>query len=84
MYRWLIGFWEGSKRVRETPRPPWAWACKRTSTILNGVWYGKLTPTQASNKAAAWGWEPERIEEAIARATQPPSYWSRHAPHDSD
>jgi len=44
---------------------------------MYGVWYGRFTPEQARKKAKDWGYSPERIEEMISEATQPPSYWSR-------
>ncbi|HUR55425.1 MAG TPA: hypothetical protein VMZ71_14925 [Gemmataceae bacterium] len=44
---------------------------------MYGVWYGRLTPQQARERAAAWGFSPEAVEQMITDATQPPSYWSQ-------
>ncbi len=59
--------------------PPPFLACKRTGVIMNGLWYGNLTPDEARAKARSWGFTDEMIEEMVARATKPPSYWARHA-----
>ena len=65
------------------PAPPFR-ACKRTGTIMYGVWYGRMTPEQAREKAAAWGIAPETVKQMIAAATQPPSYWSGQSPPNGD
>ena len=41
---------------------------------MGGSYHNKLAP-----KAAEWGFAPEAIEEMIARAAQPPSYWSQQS-----
>jgi hypothetical protein len=46
---------------------------------MNGLWFGKLTPDQARRKARSWGFSDETIDEMVAEATQPPSYWAQHA-----
>jgi hypothetical protein len=51
---------------------------------MNGVWYGRLTPDEARKKAREWGFTPERIEDMISQATQPPSYWSRQQNTNAD
>jgi hypothetical protein len=73
---WLADCWAGALREWSVPAPPFR-ASKRVAVIMYGVWYGRLTPAQARAKATAWGFPPEAIEEMIAAATQPPSYWSR-------
>jgi (2Fe-2S) ferredoxin len=75
--RWLAAWWEAIRREASVPAPPFH-ACKRVAVIMNGVWYGRLSPDQARAKAAGWGFTPEAIEDMISQATQPPSYWSAH------
>ena len=79
LIRWLSKQWKNLRREASVPPPPWR-ASKRVAVILNGVWYGRLTPDQARKKAVGWGWPSKEVEELISQATQPPSYWSRE--HD--
>ena len=79
LLRWLRSSWEQLRREARVPTPPFR-ACKRTGVIMYGVWYGRLTPQQARELAAAWEFPPEAIEQMIAEATQPPSYWSQSLP----
>lgn len=58
------------------PAPPFK-ASKRTATIMYGLWYGHLSPEQAREKARGWGFAEASIEQMVADATKPPSYWSR-------
>jgi hypothetical protein len=74
---WLAGWWESLRRESRVPSPPFR-ASKRTAVLMYGVWYGRLTPAQAREKAAGWGYPPWAFEDMIARATQPPSYWSEY------
>jgi hypothetical protein len=80
--RWFADWWEAVRREAGVPAPPFR-ACKRTAVIMYGVWYGRLTPAQARQKAARWGFPPDAVEDMIARATQPPSYWSKHPRRDA-
>jgi hypothetical protein len=66
------------KRESAIPPPPFK-ASKRSATILYGVWYGRLSPDEARQKARGWGFAETDIDRMIADATQPPSYWSRRA-----
>jgi hypothetical protein len=85
MVAWLRRMFAGLRRMSATPAlgsrvpPPPFLGNRQTGTIMNGLWCGKLTPDEARHKARAWGFPDERIEEMVARATQPPSYWARHA-----
>ena len=79
LLRWLKDLWEQSRREAHIPAPPFR-ASKRTGTIMYGVWYGRLTPQQARDQAAAWGFPADAIDEMLNRALQPPSYWSRQDP----
>jgi hypothetical protein len=79
LLHWLRNSWEQFRREARIPAPPFR-ACKRTGVIMYGVWYGRLTPQQAREQAAAWGFLAEAIEQMIAEATQPPSYWSQRPP----
>jgi hypothetical protein len=78
LWRWLADLWARIRRDAGVPAPPFR-ASKRTAVIMYGVWYGRLTPNQAREKAAGWGFSPEAIENTISQATQMPSYWSRHS-----
>ena len=75
LLRWAADWWEALRREFSVPAPPFR-ASKRTAIIMYGVWYGRLTPAQAREKAAGWGFPPEAVEDMISQATQPPSYWS--------
>jgi hypothetical protein len=79
MLAWIRRLFAALRREAEIPSPPFH-ACKRTGKIMYGLWYGRLSPDQAREKARAWGWTESSIEETIAEATQPPSYWSQHMP----
>ena len=46
MTQWLSDCWTSLRREASVPPPPWR-ASKRVAVILNGVWYGRLTPDQA-------------------------------------
>jgi hypothetical protein len=76
MFAWLSNFFEALKRESAIPPPPFK-ASKKCATIMYGVWYGRLSPDQAREKARSWGFPDTDIEEMIAKATQAPSYWSR-------
>jgi (2Fe-2S) ferredoxin len=79
LLRWLTDWWDGLRREASVPAPPFR-ASKRTAVIMYGVWYGRLTPAQAREKAAGWGFAPEAVEDMISQATPRPSYWSRQLP----
>jgi hypothetical protein len=76
LLRWFTDWWEGMRREANIPAPPFR-ASKRTAVIMYGLWYGRLTLTEAREKAVRWGFSPESIDDMILQATQPPSYWSR-------
>ena len=78
MWKWLADWWAGMRREASVPAPPFK-ASKRVAVIMYGVWYGRLTPAEARDKAAGWGFPPDDIADMIAQATQPPSYWSRQS-----
>jgi hypothetical protein len=78
MFAWLSNFFAALKRESAIPPPPFK-ASKRCATIMNGVWYGRLSPDQAREKARGWGFRDADIDQMIADATQPPSYWSSRA-----
>jgi hypothetical protein len=81
MMEWLSNFLVRLWREARIPVPPFR-ACKRAGVIMYGVWYGRLSPEQARKRAAEWGFSPEAIEQMIAKAMQPPSYWSQqHRPN---
>jgi len=77
LFRWLTDYWQQLRREASIPRPPFR-ASKRTAVIMYGLWYGRLTPAQAREQAIAWEFAPDAIEDMIAQATKPPSYWSQH------
>jgi hypothetical protein len=58
-----------------SPPPPPFKASKRTATIMYGLWYGRLTPEQARQKASEWGFEESSITRMITDATAKPSFW---------
>jgi hypothetical protein len=70
LFRWL-------RREASVPAPPFK-ACKRVGYIMYGLWYGRITREQARKQAEEWGFTPDQIDQMIADATQPPSYWSQH------
>lgn len=76
MFRWIMEFWTQLRREAAIPAPPFR-ASKRTGHLMYGLWYGRLTIEQARKQAEKWEWPSDRIDEIIARATQPPSYWSQ-------
>ena len=80
---YVADFFAQLRRELETPPPPFR-ASKRTATIMNGLWYGKLTPRGARTLAEKWGFDSDDINTMILTCTQPPSYWSRHTPPDED
>jgi hypothetical protein len=75
MFAWLSKLLAALKRESAIPSPRFR-ASKKVATILYGVWYGRLSPDEARVKARAWGFGETEIEEMIADATRPPSYWS--------
>jgi hypothetical protein len=83
LLRWLADYWECLRPASSVPPPPFH-ASKRTAVIMYGVWYGRLTPEEARQRAAGWGFPPEAIEEMLAQATQPPSYWGRQQQRASE
>lgn len=73
-----IGEWSiRNLRGMFIPSPPFR-ACKRTASIMYGVWYGRMTPDESRQKAAAWDFTPHDINEMLEEATRSPSYWSRY------
>jgi (2Fe-2S) ferredoxin len=76
---WIRNLIDQFRRTASIPPPPWR-ASKRVAKIKNGVWYGRLSPTQAREMAREWGFAEADIEQMIDSATEPPSYWSKH-PH---
>jgi hypothetical protein len=74
MFAWLSKFFAAIKP--EIPSPPFK-ASKKVGTIMYGVWHGRLSPEEARKMARDWGWPEVNIEQMIAEATRPPSYWSR-------
>jgi hypothetical protein len=78
LIRWIAAFWRQLLREASMPVPPFR-ASKRTAVIMYGLWYGRLTPEQAREKAIEWGFSLEAIKRMISTATQPPSYWSQSA-----
>ena len=65
------------------PSPPFK-ASKRCATIMYGVWYGRMTPEQARQKAREWGFRDDDINRMLVDATAAPSYWSRNIPIDAE
>lgn len=79
MFAWLRRLLAPDPNKPNIPHPPFL-ASKRTGAIMNGLWYGELTPEEARAKALGWGWDDdERLAAMIAEATQPPSYWGQYA-----
>jgi len=74
--RRLFAMRDGDPDAR-IPRPPFR-ASKRTGQIMYGLWYGLLSPDQARQNGRQWGFSEASLEEMIAEATMPPSYWSQH------
>ena len=75
--------WREMVRESAIPAPPFK-ACKRTATIMYGLWYGRITPGQARMRALDWGFTDEQIDGMIADSTVEPSYWSQHTLDDAD
>ena len=73
---WLSDLLERIRAEPDIPSPPFR-ASKRTGEIMYGLWYGRLTPRQARERATTWGFAPEAIERMTTEATKSPSYWSR-------
>jgi len=82
MPHWLTKFWEALTSESSVPPPPFK-ASKRTATIMYGLWYGRLTPQEAREKAIEWGFSTDSIDRMIADATAPPSYWSKHLENEA-
>jgi hypothetical protein len=60
------------------PPPPPFKASKKTAIIMNGLWYGRITPNQARMKALRWGFDEASVERMIADSTAEPSFWWWH------
>jgi hypothetical protein len=75
---WLSNAWRHFQREAHIPAPPFR-ASKRCAVIMNGLWYGRLTPEQARRNGADMGLTVEAVERMVAEATQPPSYSSQQA-----
>lgn len=40
------------------------------------LWYGRITPDEARERATELGFAQETIDHIITESTVPPSYWS--------
>lgn len=76
--QWFVHWFERWQRSARIPPPPFR-ASKRVGFIMNRVWYGRLTPDEGREQATQWGFTPDAIDEMIAQATSPPSYWSQQS-----
>lgn len=75
--------WREMVRESAVPPPPFK-ASKKTATIMYGLWYGRMTPDQARERALDWGFTDEQIDRMITDSTVEPSYWSQHTPEEAD
>ena len=75
MLKWIKALIERVKRESAIPPPPFK-ASKRTAKIMYGLWYVRLTPDEAREKARDWDFAEEDIERIVSEATRPPSYWA--------
>ena len=63
------------KRETQIPTPPFK-ASKKTALLMHDLWYGRITPDEARERASEQGFAQESIDHIITESTAPPSYWS--------
>ncbi len=73
----------GRRTVAESriPPPPFK-ASKRVARIMVPLWYGRISVEEAREMGVRFGMSEAGLEEMIAQATQPPSYWAREGEAD--